>query len=131
MAIRQTGFLIFGAVAALMVMGCASPEAPFSPPKGFVYSSVKAPLQIEFKEGGEACATAEGEASSLFLHDWLFTGISIGWKDCSIQRAAQEGGLSSVSYADYETFTLLGFFGKTTVRAYGTRPGQAAANPAR
>ena len=121
MATGQTGFLVPGAVAAaLLFAGCVSVKAPFSPPGG-LFTSVKAPLQVEFPEGGVACAAASGSASSLYFHDPLITGASFAWDDCSMQAAAREGRLASVSYADYECCQVLGIFGKTTVTAYGPR----------
>ncbi len=119
MAKRQTGFLILSAVTALLMAGCV--KAPFSPPFGGVVTSVRVPLQYEFKDGGTPCATASGSVSSWFVQWPFYPTVSIAADDCSIQKAARDGGLSSVSYADYEYFQVLGVFGKTTVRAYGPR----------
>ena len=125
MATRQTGFLILSAVAVLLTAGCGTPlKAPFTPPCGIIVTSVKAPLQYNFHEGGKAYAKAYGEASSLFFQ---YYG-SFAWDDCSVEKAARNGGLTNVSYADYETVMILGIFGKTTVRAYGTRTEQAHTN---
>ena len=118
MAKRQTGFLILSAVTVLLIAGCV--KAPFSPPMGLI-TSVKVPLQFELKEGGTPLATASGSASSLYFHDILITGAEFAWNDCSVQKAAQNGGLRSVSYADYDYFLVLGVFGRTTVTAYGPR----------
>jgi len=122
MATRQTGFLILSAVTVLAYTGCV--KAPFSPPWGGIYTSVKVPLQYEFKDGGTAYANASGSYSTRCFA-WPYPIVtSFAWDDCSIQKAAQDGDLSSVSYADYEFFQILGIFRITTVRAYGPRAQQ-------
>ena len=114
--IKQVAFV---ATSMLLLASCATPRSKFVPPMGGIVSQVKAPLttdlnDIEIKE-------ASGRVSTLFIYDFIFTGLSFAWQDCSIEKAAQAGSLKSVEYADYETFTVLGIFGRTTVVAYGDK----------
>lgn len=108
--------------ALLLVMGCGSTIAylaPFSPPQGMLFGQVKAPLTVDFDS--TPVATNYGEASTFYVRDPVFTGMDFAWDECNIQTAMENGNLSTVEYADYETFQVLGIFGITKVRAYGLR----------
>jgi hypothetical protein len=116
--------LLCGAVllaGALLASGCAvnTYRAPLRLPVGLLYTDVRAPLMVDFNQT-PAC-TEQGSASSLCFQDWLLTGIAVAWDDCSVEAAARAGGLREVAYADYELHTVLGFFGRMTVTAYGTK----------
>jgi len=106
---------------ALLLSGCAvnTYRAPLHLPAGLVYTNVKAPMMVDFDR--TPVCEAQGSATSLCLQDWILTGIAVAWDDCSIEAAARAGGLAEVAYADYELQTILGFFGKMTVTAYGTK----------
>ena len=114
--IKQVAFV---ATSMLFLASCATPRSKFVPPMGGIVTQVKAPLTTDL-EGIEIKDTS-GSVSSLYFHDFIFTGLSFAWDDCSIEKAAQAGNLKSVEYADYESFSILGFFGKTTVTAYGDK----------
>ena len=114
--IKQITFVAF---SALLLASCATPRKDFVPPVGLVMTKVKVPLttnldHIDIKEDS-------GSVTSFFFFDFLLTGTSFAWSDCSIAKAAEEGNLKSVAYADYEMFTVLGFFGTKTVTAYGDK----------
>jgi hypothetical protein len=53
------------------------------------------------------------------VRDPIFTGLDFAWDDASIQAATEKGDFDRVDYADGEIFTVLGIFGKFTVRVHG------------
>lgn len=108
--------------AVLLVMGCGAGalyRAPFQPPQGILFSQGKAPLTVDFDS--TPVATDHGEASSFYFYEPIFTRMSFAWDPCDIETAKENGNLSTVAYADYETLQILGIFGITKVRAYGLR----------
>jgi hypothetical protein len=111
-------------LAMVLLAGCATPRSEFVPPTGGLFTRVKAPLTTEQKEIKitDSCGTV----SSLFFYDFLFTHCSFAWDDCSVEKAAKMGGLKTVEYADYEIFTIFGFFGRTSVTAYGEKAGPSS-----
>jgi len=114
--IKQVAFI---ASSLLLLASCATPRSKFVPPMGGIVSQVKAPLTTDLE--GVEIKDSSGSVSSLYFHDFIITGLSFAWNDCSIEDAARVGNLKSVEYADYETFSILGFFGRTTVTAYGDK----------
>ncbi len=112
---------LLGPLLAVAVLaagaGCIQYRAPFKPAQGAIFTGIKAPLQTNFKQA--TVYATSGSVSSLYVHDILITGLDFAWDDCSIQKAAANGGLAHVEYAEYEMMQVLGVFGKMTVRAYG------------
>jgi hypothetical protein len=66
-----------------------------------------------------AAAPRSGSASSFYLYEPFFTRISVAWDDISVASVARRSGIETVSYADYETFSVLGVFGKFTIHVHG------------
>ena len=111
--------------------GCASFEAPVIPPMGvdpinlrpanaLFFTQVKAPLTIDFD--GNPCGAAVKKVSNAectYFLDFLFTASGFSWDKAGIEEIAKEGGITKVSYADYEAFMVLGVFGTYTVNVYG------------
>ena len=51
---------------------------------------------------------------------FLMTGLPLAsWGGASIEDAADAGGITDVKHADYEVLTVLMFFRKFTLTAYG------------
>lgn len=96
--------------------GCVPMKLPVMPPQGGIYTHVKMPLSTDFH--ATPVREREGEARTLFFREPLY-GTSYAWGDASIEEAAREGQLQTVSYADAEVLTVLGIFGRFKVRAYG------------
>jgi len=92
-------------------VGCAF-QAPVIPPTGFLFTNYEAPLTTEFDETGVG-GLKKGEASSMCVL-WLFA-----FGDCSLQAAAEQGGLSSINYCDYAYLNVLGVYQKFTIVARG------------
>lgn len=102
-------------------LGCAaSSSMPVKPPPGWLVSSYKAPLTIDLN--GNPCGPATksvSESSVSYFRDFLLTGLSFAFDEATISRIARKGGIEHVSFADYEVFTFLGIYAKTTIIVYG------------
>lgn len=111
-------------VAALAVTmglcaGCKSNmwKGPVQPPQGGLVTHYKFPITTDFKK-----TPAKGKVSTVstfYFRDPIFTGLDFAWDDASIDAATDKGNLTKVYYADGELLTILGIFGKFTVRVHG------------
>lgn len=99
-------------VAALMALallaGCFI--APVKPPTGWIYSGYKAPLDPDVQK---STLGQSGKARSMSILGLVAIG------DCSTQAAAQAGGITTVTHADYEFFNILGVYQRFTTVVYG------------
>lgn len=101
----------------LLLSGCASYDATFQPPIGYLYTNVKAPLKLNLKDAD--VSTKEGEAKTLTFQ-WGIWGFSEG--DTSIKTAMNSALIKEAAYADYEyTNVLFGLYQSLTVYAYGKK----------
>jgi hypothetical protein len=73
-----------------------------------IYTDVSGAVVATSHEG----STKVGEASSTGI-----LGVATG--DSSIKTAAANGGITRIHHVDYHTTTVMGVYGKTTVRVYG------------
>jgi hypothetical protein len=87
------------------------------PPLGLAFANQRAPLTIDFDE--TPIGSKHGTAAVTFVQDPLLTGINLAWGDASVETAAEEGGINTVHYADYEVLNVLGIFVRFTTHAYG------------
>ena len=101
---------VLGFFAVLCFTGC-SIVAPVVPPQGMLYSQTKAPISTDF--ANTPVGSKQGQASASSVLGLIATG------DCSIQTAAQDGGIKTITHADYEYLSVLGVYTKTTVIVYG------------
>lgn len=98
---------------ALGLTGCAfGPKAPFQPAHAGFFNNTVAPLSTEYANTPVA-GLRSGEASAVNILGLFAFG------DCGLRAAAEEGGLKTVSFADYANFNVLGIYQKTTVTVYG------------
>lgn len=94
------------------VVGCAGlVNAPVNPPPGLLFCNYRAPLDtgldqpdLGSKKGESYCECYLG----------LFT-----FGDASRRAAMENGGISKVTYADYEMQNILGVYSKFTTIVYG------------
>lgn len=107
------------ALASLVVAfaGCVQYNAPVMPPQGGIYTHFQAPLDVKF-DGTPVCEK-QGEAKSSYVGLPVYSALSVGWDDAMIAKAAENGGLKQVEYADYELMSILGVYAEFTVHAYG------------
>lgn len=93
-------------VAGFLLGGCMAR----SPVVGSLVTNAKGPVSIGT---GEVNAAKRGEATSYAIYI-PYLG-SFAWGDSSIQKAARDGGITEVAYADRDAFHLLVFARHTTV----------------
>jgi len=105
---KKLGLVAFGS-SLMLFTGCLS--APFMPPMGGFYSEVNAPLSVDHNKTLVTAKRGEASAVSILC---LFS-----FGDVSTQTAAQNGGLKTIQYLDYNYFNILGIYQKTTVIAHG------------
>ena len=98
-------------LVGLFLTGCAY-RAPVMPPQGAIYTGISAPLTVDVE--GQTVSPKKGEASSSAI-----LGL-FAWGDCSLQKAAQEGQLSTIEYCDYSYMSIVfGIYQSFTVTAHG------------
>lgn len=104
--------LALALLGVLCLTGCAGYMSPVVPPFGCIYSDIKAPLSHEVNGAKVGSKVGTAEATSVL-------GI-IALGDCSINTAAKNGGIETVTFADYDyTNILFGFFQSYKTRVYG------------
>ncbi|MEK7269789.1 MAG: TRL-like family protein [Planctomycetota bacterium] len=86
-------------------------NAPVVPPQGLIFSNTAAPVDTNAQ--GMPVAKKTGYASTHCVLGLFAFG------DASIQRAAEDGGLSKVYSVDHEFFNLLFIYQSFTIRAHG------------
>ena len=111
----------FLGLSLVVFAGCASPRARFVPPQGFIYTSYKAPLLVDYNE--TPVGDQKGSASAQHVGVPYPTAFGprldlFAWDDCSIKKASESGQITKVGTADYEFFSILGIYAKTTVHVY-------------
>ena len=117
-------------MACLLLVGCASNGSvqsssdaqrgiePFQPPSACLFTQIKAPISTEF-HNAPVC-TKKGEATAEYIAIPCYVPIPcVSWGGCDIDQAAKEGNISKVEYSDYEYFSVLRIYNRTTVTAYG------------
>lgn len=106
----------------ILLSGCATgvPGVPVRPPGGLFFANYKAPLTVD-QTGNAAGSAAKrvSQSTTWYLHDILITGLDFAWDDAAIARIAQRGGITRISYADYEYLSILGVIQTFTVNVYG------------
>lgn len=114
------GFVLALLVALGAVVGCVSVENEkgFVPPSAlcsFVGGTIgmpNGPINVR----PEKSYTLKG---SVQLNDWFMTGLSASVMDQSLEKAAREGGLSEIYYADWSLDSYFGFVNCLDITVYG------------
>jgi len=109
-------------VVALFLGGCASAyqgaQIPVMPPLGVLFGSHRAPLQTDFE--ATPIGSKVGTAKTKLLREPFYTRLPIAaWGNASIEEAAKEGQISTVTHVDYAILNVLGIYIEFTVRAFG------------
>ena len=82
------------------------------PQAGCVYSNVRVPMSTEFRN--TRVVNKSGEASTHSIA-WL-----VAWGDAGLQKAASNGGLATLEYADHSFMNILfGLYMSNTTVVYG------------
>ena len=110
----RAGWFVVIVVACIMLVssGCAGiARTPVRPPVALAFTNIAAPLSTEFS--GQPGELRQGKASS-----YNALGLA-AWGDCSLEAAAEDGGLVTMEYCDYSFFSILGLYSRFTVIAHG------------
>jgi hypothetical protein len=91
--------------------GCVV-QAPVVPPLAFLYTSIEAPLDLDFHNTPPGRRRGESSCVSIL-------GL-VSFGDAGIQAAAKQGGLERIDGADYKFLSVLGpVFTKYSTVVYG------------
>jgi hypothetical protein len=112
------GVGLVGCGGAGRVLGMEGLKAPVVPPPGGLVTMYKAPLDFNFggPNGTNVQASRMGQSETSFIGLWF---IRIAWGDGSLDTASKQGGIQTLSYADYEYLNILGIYRNVKFNAYG------------
>lgn len=114
--IRATALLSLAGLLA----GCVSVrnENSLVPPSALC-TSFRAPITMP-RESIDLVGLKIGESGGAWhFKEWIFTGASGGYCNVLLEEAAANGGIREIVFADYEQTSVLGFFTRYKVTAYG------------
>ena len=97
--------------STLLLTGCIGFGAPVHPPTGLLYTSIRAPIDIDSDE--TQLGTKQGRSTSSTI-----LGL-VAWGDASTRAAAEAGGVTTIRHVDYEYFDILSVYGTFTTVVYG------------
>jgi len=107
-------------VAALVGCGARMGVAPV---RGMLYTRYRAPMFLRSEEPGGVARPANLKVGTATAWNLVAPRtsdtLSGGWGDVSLVAAARNGGITKISYADYEMLSILGIYNRATVYAYG------------
>ncbi|MBI1291739.1 hypothetical protein GC173_10920 [bacterium] len=96
-------------IVSLQLTGCL--VAPVQPPMGILYTSYQAPL--DYDQSNSSVGSKSGSAETMSILGLVALG------DGSVKTAASNGGLSTISGADYEYLNIIGVYQKYTTIVHG------------
>ncbi len=108
---KVVALLVLGALVVFGASGCITYRAPVMPALGWVYSEIRAPLDVDLN--GTTLGSKVGRAQVESILGIVATG------DCSIQAAAASAGIKTVNHVDYEYYNVLGVIQRFVVIVYG------------
>lgn len=109
-------------VAGGLLSGCVSVDnrGGLNMPPAFC-SNIKGTVGVPKGPVSVYGAKTARTSASVHLHEWVFSGVSAGLIDMTLQNALSNGELRKVYYADYEQVSLFGF---VTVFNFGRPSGK-------
>ena len=114
--------LAMGALCAAQAIGCAAHGAahdtPVMPPTGLIVTMYKAPLTTDF-DRTDVSDKKQGTATTYYLNIPYWIPLDVALGNATIEKAAKNGKITDVAYADYEILSVMGIFAKFSVTAYG------------
>ena len=105
---RLLGAIVLVGLLCVVICGCYT--VPVKPPLGWVYTDVKAPLDVDYKD---TPVGKSGEASTNAILSL------VSWGDASSEAAAANGKLTTIDNADYEYFNVLCVYERFTTIVHG------------
>lgn len=103
------GVVLIG-LLCVSLTGCGY-TAPVIPPTGFVYTNIKAPIDIDAASSPMPMKSGMSQSMS------ILGLVALG--DASLHSAAEQGGITAVEHVDYEFMTILGIYSRFRTVAYG------------
>ena len=107
-------------IAGTILAGCVSVDNRdgLNPPVALC-SNIRGTIGVP--KGAVPVAGLKSARTDATVHfkEWIFTGLSAGMVDMTLQNALANSGLKKVYYADYEQTSYLGFVTVFNVTAYG------------
>ncbi|MCK5802176.1 MAG: TRL-like family protein [Lentisphaeria bacterium] len=113
MSITRFALCMAVCAACTLATGCVNYAAPVKPPRGGIFTMVKGPIDTDMAQTPRPATLKIGKATSKGV-----LGL-FGWGDASIEKAAANGGLVKIHYADYEFVSYAGVYGTFTTVVYG------------
>ena len=107
-------FIAILTLAALCLgfTGCAGMHAsPVIPAPSFIYAQYTAPMDTDAENTDFGSKVGEAQAMS------ILGAVTMG--DCSVRKAAENGGITTVKHVDYKVTNILGIYATYTTIAYG------------
>ena len=93
-------------------IGCAGfYSSPVMPAQAFLYTDIKAPMDIDFDKTQVPPKRGEASTSNVL---GLFA-----WGDASVETAARNGGIKEIQAADYKFTNVLGIYSSYTTIVLG------------
>lgn len=125
--IKYITYLISLILICIMLSGCGGllrmkprNTVPMSPPGGILYSSVKAPLTVDFNgnpTGQDVKKFSYGETNWFWIP--LSNSLEFGFGEVDLESIARKGNIEKVSYADYELTTIIFIYSNFKINVYG------------
>ena len=123
-AIRQTSVVAAAMLAmTLLSLGCSNYRLGPGLPSGRIFQYSRGPMYFR-TENFDGVATGPGqkvgiaEASNIVIPRTQDLA-SVGWGNLSMEKAAEQGGIKEIDFADYEILSILGVYTRARVIAYG------------
>ena len=112
--------VFLAALSGLTLVGCVSVENAkgIVPPSGVV-SDFSAPIVMPRESFSTENLKVGKSSGSVYVKEWVFSGISADVCDMTLKEAMEEGGITHLMFADYHQYSFFGFVTVFTVTAYG------------
>lgn len=104
-------------VLSLAACGAQRIASPVIPGQGLLYTSYKAPVQVNFNATPRG--SKHGEGIVTYLREPLFTQFDVAFGDASVAKAASSAGITTIHYTDYEVLSILGVYVQFKLHVYG------------
>ncbi|MBN1476839.1 hypothetical protein JXA47_08800 [Candidatus Sumerlaeota bacterium] len=107
-------------LSAVTLCSCAVyHQSPVKPPPGLLFTNVTAPLTTDYRETEAFPSRRAVHEETHYFWDVILTGLSFGWGEVDVPQIAQEHGITTVAYAEYELLSILGVYARYRVHVYG------------
>ncbi len=113
-------FMFLTAFIMLVCSGCATYQSEVKPPQGIFFTSIKAPLTVNFDHTPtNAKLLKTSYKKTQYFQDFLLTWMNFAWGDINIPMIANKAGINKVAYADCEFLNILNIYAEFKVNIYG------------